>query len=130
MVRGLKRRSRGAISFRALRNSRQSTAAIDHPRRPSCPVETVPGNRTIGPGHRYQRHQPGHTPLYSFVERHLPTLRDELQHRESSLPRFVLNEFQDYLRCGRLEYGFVRVKCNGCRHEHLVAGSSRSELLS
>ena len=88
-------------------------------------METVPGNRTIGAGHRYQRHQPENTPLYSIVERHLPTLRDELQHHESSLPRFVLSEFQDYLRCGRLEYGFVRVKCNGCRHKHLVAFSCK-----
>ncbi|MEQ8861739.1 MAG: transposase zinc-binding domain-containing protein [Pseudomonadales bacterium] len=48
-----------------------------------------------------------------------------MQHHETSLPRFVLSEFQDYLRCGRLEYGFVRVKCNGCRHEHLVAFSCK-----
>lgn len=53
------------------------------------------------------------------------TLRDELQRHETSLPRFVLSEFQDYLRCGRLEYGFVRVKYNGCRHEHLVAFSCK-----
>jgi len=68
-------------------------------------VETVPGNRIIGAGRRYQRHQPENTPLYSIVERHLPNLRDELQHHESLLPRFVLSELQDYLRCGRLEYG-------------------------
>lgn len=71
-------------------------------------MENVPRNRIIGAGHRYQRHQPENTPLYSIVERHLPTLRHELQHHESSLPRFVLSEFQDYLRCGRLEYGFMR----------------------
>jgi ribosomal protein S27E len=43
------------------------------------------------------------------------------------MPRAGLRicEFQDYLRCGRLEYGFVRVKCNGCRHEHLVAFSCK-----
>jgi len=61
------------------------------------------------------------TPLYPIVEQHLPTLRDELQRHEVPLPRFVLTEFQDYLRCGRLEYGFVRVKCNGmgCAHAGL-----------
>lgn len=26
-------------------------------------------------------------------------------------------EFKDYLRCGRLEYEFMRVKCDSCRHE-------------
>ena len=58
-------------------------------------------------------------------EQHLPKLRNQLQRHEALLPRFVLSEFQDYLRCGRLEYGFVRVKCNGCRHEHLVAFSCK-----
>jgi hypothetical protein len=48
-----------------------------------------------------------------------------LQRNESSLPRLVLTEFQDYLRCGRLEYGVVRVKGNGRRHENLVAFSCK-----
>ena len=34
-------------------------------------------------------------------------------------------EFEDYLKCGRLEYGFLRVKCEACRHEHLVAFSCK-----
>ena len=45
-------------------------------------------------------------------------------------PHFVQREFDDYLKCGLLEHGFLRVKCDACRHEHLVAGSSQSELLS
>ena len=73
-------------------------------------METVPGNRIIGAGHRYQRHQPENTPLSPIVEQQLPALRNELQRHEVQLPRFVLTEFHDYLRCGRLEYGFVRVK--------------------
>ena len=93
-------------------------------------METPSGQHSTASSRRYQRHRPENTALYPIVERHLSTLRDELQRHESSLPRFVLTEFQDYLRCGRLEYGFVRVKCNGCRHEHLVAGSSQCELLS
>ena len=34
-------------------------------------------------------------------------------------------EFEDYLKCGVLEHGFLRVKCGGCRHEHLVAFSCK-----
>jgi len=41
------------------------------------------------------------------------------------LPAFVVDEFRNYLRCGRLEHGFIRVKCDGCRHEHLVAFSCK-----
>lgn len=88
-------------------------------------METPPGQHSTASSRRYQRHRPENTALYPIVERHLSTLRDELQHHEASLTRFVLTEFQDYLRCGQLAYGFVRVKCNGCRHEHLVAFSCK-----
>jgi ribosomal protein S27E len=88
-------------------------------------MQSLPGHHSTTPSRRYQRHRPENTALYPIVERHLSTLRDELQRHENSLPRFVVTEFQDYLRCGRLEYGFVRAKCNGCRHEHLVAFSCK-----
>ncbi|MFM7118778.1 MAG: transposase zinc-binding domain-containing protein, partial [Gammaproteobacteria bacterium] len=74
---------------------------------------------------RYQRHHPQNTTLYPIIEQNLPALREALQQQETSLPGFVLAEFNDYLRCGLLEHGFVRVKCNGCRHEHLVAFSCK-----
>jgi ribosomal protein S27E len=41
------------------------------------------------------------------------------------LPQFVRQEFEEYLKCGLLEHGFLRVKCDGCRHEHLVAFSCK-----
>ena len=37
----------------------------------------------------------------------------------------VREEFEAYLKCGRLEYGFLRVKCDACRHENLVAFSCK-----
>ena len=77
------------------------------------------------PSSRYRRHQPENTSLYPIIEQNLPVLHDALQQQEASLPGFVLAEFDDYLRCGRLEHGFVRVKCNGCRHEHQVAFSCK-----
>jgi len=36
-----------------------------------------------------------------------------------------MEEFEAYLKCGRLEHGFLRVKCETCRHEKLVAFSSK-----
>ena len=42
-----------------------------------------------------------------------------------SLPHFVKEEFEAYLKFGRLEYGFLRVKCDACRHEKLVAFSCK-----
>ena len=42
-----------------------------------------------------------------------------------SLPHLVIEELGAYLECGRLEYAFLRVKCDACRHEKLVAFSCK-----
>ena len=75
--------------------------------------------------HLYRRHRPEQTALYPVIEANLTPFLEHLQERDAALPRFVTDEFKDYLRCGRLEYGFIRVKCDGCRHEHLVAFSCK-----
>lgn len=41
------------------------------------------------------------------------------------LPAYVRQEFEDFLRCGRLEHGFLRVCCEDCKHERLVAFSCK-----
>ena len=41
------------------------------------------------------------------------------------LPGYVVREFEDYLECGRLEHGFLRVRCESCHHEKLVAFSCK-----
>jgi len=41
------------------------------------------------------------------------------------LPLYVQREFEDYLKCGRLEHGFLRVQCDTCHAEHLVAFSCK-----
>ena len=73
----------------------------------------------IGNPHLYRRHRPEQTALYPVIETNLTPFLEYLHERDAALPRFVTDEFKDYLRCGRLEYGYVRVKCDGCRHETL-----------
>jgi ribosomal protein S27E len=73
----------------------------------------------------YVRHRPELTLLYQVVEHHLPEFNEHLRERGRFLPRFVFQEFHDYLKCGRLQHGFVRVKCNSCRNELLVAFSCK-----
>ncbi len=34
-------------------------------------------------------------------------------------------EFEDYLKCGRLKHGFLRVRCDTCHSERLVAFSCK-----
>src|SRR6202023_3310015 len=41
------------------------------------------------------------------------------------LPDFVQQEFEAYLKCGRLEEGFLRVRCEQCHAEKLVAFSCK-----
>ena len=41
----------------------------------------------------------------------------------SELPGYVQREFEDYLKCGRLDHGFLRVRCESCHAEHLAAFS-------
>jgi ribosomal protein S27E len=63
--------------------------------------------------------------LYAVVEEHAEAFFARLGEQGASLPAFVHEEFARYLRRGRLEEGFVRVVCTGCRHEHLVALSCK-----
>ena len=37
----------------------------------------------------------------------------------------LTREFEDYLACGRLENGFLRVRRESCSHERLVAFSCK-----
>ena len=41
------------------------------------------------------------------------------------MPDHVRQEFEEYLKCGRLEHGFLRVRGDTCHAEHLVAFSCK-----
>jgi hypothetical protein len=56
---------------------------------------------------RYQRHQPEKTLLYQLVSKHYPVFRQQLSEEGRILPDYVQREFEDYLKCGRLEHGFI-----------------------
>jgi ribosomal protein S27E len=73
----------------------------------------------------YQRHRPDQTELYFIVSEHYSRFVQKIERAGGHLPGFVRQEFEDYLQCGLLEHGFLRVKCDGCRHEHLVAFSCK-----
>ncbi len=47
-----------------------------------------------------------------------------------ALPRYVRREFDEYLKCGRLEYGFICLRCDICHAERLLAFSCMLELRS
>lgn len=76
----------------------------------------------VGP-FQYQRHQPENTLLYQLVKEHWARFQNMLVEQGRSLPGYVVREFEDYLKCGRLERGFLRVQCESCHSEKLVAFS-------
>jgi len=80
------------------------------------------GKRTAG---SYQRHRPEQTLLYRIVEQHYPAFTAHLAEQGTVLPGYVQREFEDYLKCGCLEHGFLRVRCDTCHAEHLVAFSCK-----
>ena len=99
---------------------------------------------------RYERHRPERALLYQLVEEHYPALKVHLSAQGSALPGSVEREFEAYLKCGRLEHGLhavrpctaplrgslwlcksavlpicLRVRCESCHAEHLVAFSCK-----
>ena len=71
----------------------------------------------------YRRHRPEATLLYQVIEEYWPEFQIELAGRGKSLPAYITKEFEEYLKCGRLEHGFLRVRCESCHDEKLVAFS-------
>jgi len=74
----------------------------------------------------YRRHRPEATLLYKLVAEHYPVFRDRRAAEGRPLPRYVEEEFEAYLKCGLLEHGFLRVKCESCQAEKLVAFKGRA----
>ena len=77
----------------------------------------------------YAARRPETTVLYPLVREHLQTMlaqaRDDSSHG-FGLPRFVQDEFLRYLDCGmRAAGGFVRLRCDACGHERLLAFSCK-----
>lgn len=73
----------------------------------------------------YARHRPESTLLYQLVEQHWPRFRELRAMEGRSLPGYIEEEFEAYLQCGRLEEGFLRVRCERCHAEKLVAFSCK-----
>jgi hypothetical protein len=77
----------------------------------------------------YARHRPEETLLYRLVEEHYPAFLAARDAADRTLPKHVQAEFDAYLKCGRFEYGFLRVKCERCQAEKLVAFSCKGRAI-
>lgn len=90
------------------------------------------------PAWRYERRCPERTLLYQLVAEHYPRFIELLATQGRSLPEYVQREFEvaparpasatlvrpftpDFVKCGILEHGFLRIRCQDCRSTRLAA---------
>lgn len=80
--------------------------------------------RTGGTAAGYVPRRPTDTVLYAIVRDDLETFLDHArQNYARGLPRYVEQAFRDYLACGIFAHGFLRLHCDDCSHDLLVAFS-------
>jgi len=64
--------------------------------------------------------------LYALVRDSLETFVEHARERYAKpLPKYVVDTFRSYLRCGIPAYGFLRAHCDDCGHDLLVAFSCK-----
>ena len=71
----------------------------------------------------YQPRDPSSTVLYQVIANHLETFLATLaaDPTATGLPAYVVDEFYASLQCGILAHGFVRLGCDTCPHQMLLA---------
>ncbi len=73
----------------------------------------------------YERHEPEETLLHEVVREQLEGFLASSRCRDPAPPRFVEQELRPFLRCGVLAHGFLRLHCDDCGHDRLVAFSCK-----
>ena len=75
----------------------------------------------------YERHRPEDTVLFKTLQAHWRTFLAEVESSDDSvsLPAFVVDEVEAFLKCGILAHGFLRVFCDGCSESRLVPFSCK-----
>ena len=73
----------------------------------------------------YQRRRPEDTVLYRVIQDNLNDFMAQMADNDRTVPEFVQREFTEFLACGRVENGFVRVVCDGCGDEKVIGLSCK-----
>src|SRR5438270_13262143 len=73
----------------------------------------------------YVPRNPEATVLYRVIAGELKTFLRRQQERDRSVPRFVEREFRSFLECGIPADGFLRVHCDSCGRDRIVAFSCK-----
>jgi hypothetical protein len=75
----------------------------------------------------YEPRDPSRTVLYNVIAAHLETFLALLHDDPDAKgwPAYVQREFYDYLQCGILAHGFLRLGCESCKKEVLLPFSCK-----
>jgi hypothetical protein len=74
----------------------------------------------------YRPRNPEENPLYGVVAAHLETFLARQRERDRNVPGFVEREFREFLDCGVLARGFIRLRCGSCGLDRLVPFSCKN----
>ncbi len=77
------------------------------------------------PKTNYERHNPQKNLLYQTIQCHWKDFVAQSEAHDHRVPNFIKKEFEAFLRCGVLDYGFARVNCQECRYDRLIGFSCK-----
>jgi hypothetical protein len=83
----------------------------------------MPATHTHGSTPTYRRRTPETEPLYQVLADHVETFIEHTRSSDRQLPVHVEEELRAYLRCGILAHGLLRVRCEDCSEDRVVAFS-------
>jgi transposase-like zinc-binding protein len=88
-------------------------------------------SRVAAPSTSYEPRCPAQGALYQIVQDHFETVRAQAASLRDGegLPRFVEQEFRNFLQCGWLAGGFARFRCGDCGLDRLVPFSCKGRAL-
>ena len=73
----------------------------------------------------YERRTPEKTKIYDIVRRFVNTFFAEREQENREVPKYIRREFENFLKCGILAHGFVRVHCEACGLDFATAFSCK-----
>ena len=74
----------------------------------------------------YERRNPAQSVLYQTIRDHLDEFLLQARTNGKGLPNYVEEEFRAFLKCGCIQFGFVRRKCEECGSEEWTPFSCKN----
>jgi hypothetical protein len=68
----------------------------------------------------YERNRPEKTILHEVVTRTWPRIVSDFAAADQKVPYHVVQEMENYLKCGMLEFGFIHLACSDCGKERIL----------